>query len=316
MTNHSVYDTGLYTLTPTHVGTGQASGAIDSPITREQHTGFPFIPASALKGILRDLAEGHRGVPKLDNKVCKKLLGPPPPTDAGSEEQLEAGELVITDARILAFPVRSLQAPFFWVTCKMVIQRWARNRQLMGLNVPPETAAAFNEERVFVSGPKQGSDSLILEDTFYTKDDCNWKHTDLLGIAQSWSRLLPKTEQYSQQELHRKLVCIPDAEFQNLVRKTTPVSARIQLTGGKTTSKWKNPETEEIERGNLWYEETLPSDCLFSVLVTSRNRDNKAPAQFKDLIEHSGAAVIQVGGNETIGQGLCWWTIEEQENGK
>jgi CRISPR-associated protein Cmr4 len=44
----------LFTRTPLHVGAGSAVGAIDQPIQRERHTGFPLIPGSSIKGVLRD----------------------------------------------------------------------------------------------------------------------------------------------------------------------------------------------------------------------------------------------------------------------
>ena len=49
-------ETGIYLLAPTHVGTGQAAGAVDLPIARERHTGHPYLPATALKGVARDVA--------------------------------------------------------------------------------------------------------------------------------------------------------------------------------------------------------------------------------------------------------------------
>ena len=45
----------LFTRTPLHVGAGASVGAIDQPIIRERHTGFPIIPGSSLKGVLADL---------------------------------------------------------------------------------------------------------------------------------------------------------------------------------------------------------------------------------------------------------------------
>jgi len=44
----------LFTRTPLHVGAGSSVGAIDQPIVRERHTGFPIIPGSAIKGVLAD----------------------------------------------------------------------------------------------------------------------------------------------------------------------------------------------------------------------------------------------------------------------
>ena len=55
---------GIYTLTPTHCGSGQAAGAVDLPIIREAHTRFPILPATAIKGVARQFVE--RRAPALD----------------------------------------------------------------------------------------------------------------------------------------------------------------------------------------------------------------------------------------------------------
>jgi hypothetical protein len=52
----------LHALTPLHVGTGQAVANVDLPIAREKATGFPIVPASALKGVLRDNFSNQQGV--------------------------------------------------------------------------------------------------------------------------------------------------------------------------------------------------------------------------------------------------------------
>ena len=44
-----------------------------------------------------------------------------------------AGALSLTDARILAFPVRSLCGVFAWVTCRAVLDRLNRDLNLTGI---------------------------------------------------------------------------------------------------------------------------------------------------------------------------------------
>ena len=51
----------IFTRTPLHVGTGNSVGAIDQPVVRERHTGFPIIPGSGLKGVLRDHLSAQLG---------------------------------------------------------------------------------------------------------------------------------------------------------------------------------------------------------------------------------------------------------------
>lgn len=45
----------IFTRTPLHVGCGSSVGAVDQPVVRERHTGYPVIPGSAIKGVLADL---------------------------------------------------------------------------------------------------------------------------------------------------------------------------------------------------------------------------------------------------------------------
>ncbi len=307
-------ETGLYTLTATHCGTGRAAGAVDLPIARESHTGFPLVPATSIKGVLRDLAEGRRGGKALSDDQRKLLLGTDPPGEHGSEERLEAGQLVLTDGRLLAFPVRSLQAPFLMVTCPLVVERWQRDRRALGLEAAAESVDRLTQESAdlpAVAGPSPGpgDGGLVLEDHFYST--VGWQSPAVGWLAKRWQSLIPPAENTTREGLRRNLVLIPDADFCDLVRRTTPVNARVQLTGGKTSDRWQNPDTGEVESGNLWYEETLPSDCLFSVLATSRRRSREDVATLRELLVGQSARVIQIGGNETVGQGLCWWSPEE-----
>ncbi|HNW40428.1 MAG TPA: RAMP superfamily CRISPR-associated protein, partial [Opitutaceae bacterium] len=53
----------LFTRTPLHVGAGSSVGAIDQPIIRERHTGFPIIPGSSLKGSFADHWNHNLGHP-------------------------------------------------------------------------------------------------------------------------------------------------------------------------------------------------------------------------------------------------------------
>ena len=42
----------ILTRTPLHVGAGSSVGAVDQPVQRERHTGFPIIPGSSIKGVM------------------------------------------------------------------------------------------------------------------------------------------------------------------------------------------------------------------------------------------------------------------------
>ena len=291
---------GVYLLTPTHVGTGQAVGAIDLPIAREVHTQWPVIPSTALKGVARDRVEaGDR-----ESGAAIALFGPRPPQKSGGEVSLKPGGLIFTDAQILAFPVASVSAPFYWVTSPMVIARWARARRAWGLRVPDvlptDPTATFSPEGVLVLG-----DQVVRTDGGWTA-----RSAALREVAKHWTALVPAEDGVAA-SMAGTLVCVDDATFGLLVTAGTAVNARVQLTDGKTTDTF-TPEGGGEQKGNLWYEETLPSDCLFSAILAIRpsGGGKGAPEALETLVGALGGAAgcrLQVGGNETVGQGVFWW---------
>lgn len=287
-------ETGLYLLTPTHVGTGTAAGAVDLPIARERHTDHPYIPATALKGVARDLFGDNDRDPER-----VRLFGPPPPQKEDPKtEQLVAGDLVLTDGHLLAFPVRSLNAAFYWVTCPLVVERWRRLRGTWGLKLPdgdlPTDAATAS-----FAPPS----TLVIEDHVVRGAT---RSAALVRVAAAWARLLPQDDRVAAR-LTEALLCIPDADFKHLVSIATPVNARVQLTEGKTADSWTSDDGR-TQKGNLWYEETLPSDCLISVVVAARSSKGPSVGAFEKRLRKGQR--VQIGGNETVGQGVAWWRAE------
>ncbi|HPB82071.1 MAG TPA: RAMP superfamily CRISPR-associated protein, partial [Spirochaetota bacterium] len=71
----------LYAVSPLHAGSGSIIGAVDLPIQRERHTGWPHVQASGLKGALR--AHVRDGLENIDGQADIKLLN----LIFGSDEQ-------------------------------------------------------------------------------------------------------------------------------------------------------------------------------------------------------------------------------------
>ena len=126
-----------------HPGSGTALGVVDLPVQRERHTAWPMIPGSALKGVLRDCCRQHvpgrRGKEADSDPDLVTAFGPPT-----SEADKHAGAISLTDARLLAFPVRSLKGVFAWVTCPAALERLNRDLKMVGLSPlgnPPSLGA-------------------------------------------------------------------------------------------------------------------------------------------------------------------------------
>src|SRR5690606_27537503 len=102
---------GFLAETAIHCGAGRSAGIVDLPIAREAATDYPFIAGSSLKGALRDRAES------LGRTDVGEMFGRPD----------QAGRLLISDARLLLLPVRSLTGAYRWVTCPLILERYQRD---------------------------------------------------------------------------------------------------------------------------------------------------------------------------------------------
>ncbi len=309
---------GIYNISSLHYGIGQTAGAVDLPIARDVTTGIPIIPATGIKGVLRDYA-GEA----LNNKgKLKTLFG----TDIGEERknsgETAAGLLSFTEGRLIAWPARSLNRPFLHVTCPLILERLRRDLRAAGaeeLLVLPETPT-LNEVKAFVVDQTLSEKNLVFNNLGYRDNEVRFA-SKASTIAKTLSSLILETESDTREQLESSLVIIPDSDFTALINTSVPVQARIRLTDGKTTDKWFNQETQKKESGNLWYEEYLPSDCLFLSMIGERrirnaNKDASEPnASLADLVAIKAEfQVAQLGGSVTVGYGLSLLTLLADKN--
>lgn len=295
---------GMFAETPLHPGTGSTTGIVDLPVQRERHTDFPIIQASGIKGAMREAAE--RAAERKDEKG-KSILTPDEVNIIfGPKNSDHAGALAITDARILAFPVRSLTNVYVWVTCPAVLIRLKRDMALLKFTSVSIPELAVDKEKALVSTDSDLSDSnlsgkLILEELLFTVDDS--KKTGVTKCITEIRKFMPSNGAHKEvaEKMQKDIVVIHDDDFTHLVKNATQVSARIVLKENKTSE-------------NLWYEESIPPDTLFyTLLMASKPRikpeDNKtdikeALSVLKKVRENI-KDYLQVGGNETVGMGWC-----------
>lgn len=305
---------GIYTLTPTHVGTGEADLTVDLPVAKDSHTGLPFLPGSGLKGVARAACRPEKNAPKDD--WLKNFGSEPPGAERVRSEDggTSPGALRFSDGLLLAWPARSLNAPTVWITSPLLIERVDRllraHNQGAWLTDPARRALAecgvkLSEkpyELVYAPGAFQPG-PLVLEDLCLTSLS---GHAELATLAKALSELLPDDEPTAER-LKAHLVLLSDHALQKLVHRAIPIVARVQLTDGKTTSDWGR------QKGNLWYEEVIPPDTLFAAVIAVREdssgKQSSAEYLWKTAATKKDRRVfVQIGGNETVGQGMVWWT--------
>jgi len=269
----------LHAITPVHSGTGQAAAVIDQPIAREKATGWPMIPASSLKGVLRDLVKAK------DETQANELFGDPE----------RAGPIVFGDQRILCLPVRSFFGTFAYVTCPLILQRLKRDLEAVGIElsfasrIPVGSGTQLSilvrkSDSVLCSG-----DKVYLEDLDLTlQDDSN------AGlIADELAKALFAA---NGKEFISRFAMVSDEVFNFLSETAIEVQARVAL----------EDETKVVRKGGLWYEEAVPAEAIFCgpVLVADYYKEKeKMITDFADTVKQP--ITIQIGGNASVGRGLC-----------
>ena len=110
--------------------------------------------------------------------------------------------------------------------------------------------------------------------------------------------------------LSKRLAIVHDENFQHFVTSCTEVVARIVI----------NPATRTNE--NLFNQENVPCEALFySVLQVLPTRKPGANGDVNQRLTEllTQASVIQLGGDETTGHGLCetaHQTLNDDQEGK
>ena len=312
---------GIYTITPLHLGSGQVSGAVDLPITRDSATGFPLIPATSLKGVARENVSlaSKKDDPRIEELLFGKTIDAALTDADGEGDQDNAntatGQLCFSEARLVAYPARSLNRPFVHITCPLILERLWREARAFGVDFDCQFRVPEGAEGVWASVSSQALDRqpLIIEDLLIDRERVVFSNKTL-ELAKTLASLIPASDAATQDRFIDNLVVLRDADFNELMERIIPIRARTKLTGGKTTDKWKNPETNKEESGNLWYEEHLPTDCLFASFVGARRYWRSAVAEghgqspvatFNGFAEKM--SYVQIGGDETVGHGICYW---------
>jgi len=285
----------LFTRTPLHVGAGASVGAIDQPVQRERHTGFPIVPATSLKGSfaaqwndrLVTIGEGDKAKKVRGTSVAAWLFG------SDDANAAFAGSLLFSEARLLAFPIRSAKGSFAWITCPLLLQR-AKRDGVLSAECPDEPAdakAIFKED-----GPLAISSDVVLEDYGFSVTG-----TYPAALAAEIAALMPEEEVF--RSVLDRLVIVSDGIMSHFATTTCEIAQHVRISD----------ETGTAEEGGLFNQENVPVDTLFySVLRTTPGRgehfkgkpSEEALAEFQNKLTAAGH-VFQFGGDASTGLGWC-----------
>jgi len=274
----------IHSVTPLHVGSGRGVGYIDMPVVREKVTNWPYIPGSAIKGVIRDYYADQK-LEGFDNAFGK----------AGSDTAL-AGALIFTDARIVCLPVRSLYGTFAYVCSPMSIRKLKRDMEMAGntinINIPeiPDNNCAVMDKSKL-----KEQDKVYLEDL-----DLSVMNSDIKEIASVISENVFKSDD-EKKIFRERFIMVSDNVFDFMCETGTEVNAHIAI----------DDNTKITKSGALWYEETLPAETILMGLNWTDNKLFKGEHAF---CKNDDKLNLQFGGKSSTGKGQCLCYFREGGN--
>ncbi|MBN1984605.1 MAG: type III-B CRISPR module RAMP protein Cmr4 [Chitinivibrionales bacterium] len=275
----------LYAISPCHAGSGSALGVVDLPIQRERHTNWPVIASSGLKGAMRAHFDRFKSriqdkalLEQFDEMITNYVFG----SDKGGEDNSGfAGAVVVSDAKLLAFPMRSNVAPFVCITCPATLKRLAKDLLLAGKTDVVESAPSIKNEESAICWLGNITGQTLLEDM------------EVIVSAEN----MPKNREVYFPNVD-KLLVVHDKVFDYGVSHCTSISAQIKI----------DQTTGATQSGSLRYQEEMPADSLmYSVIFWGDSRgkeDLKCETIKKYITDEVMKDFIQVGGDETCGRGI------------
>ena len=305
-------------ISPLHVGVGEGLGTINLPTARESLTGYPLVPGSSVKGVLRDHAEYRN----LTKEEVWTAFGPDQTQAADAR-----GGLVITDANLLALPVRSLYGTFAWVTCPFILRRFAADAAEAGfddgiletfrdLGRDGQQNPRVTDEACRLLAKGEG-ERLLLEDRPFggvVRDPG-------VRAAGAWlaQKLWPNDEDRDLRAFFQaRFAVLPDDPFGFFTRTALEVRQRVRIDRQTGTAAASGP----------WSEELMPAETLLHGLVlgrrtvfvpdgtpndTRRKGPEDGPGVLRSLL--ADRPLLRLGGKSSGGSGRVHLRLVEP-NGK
>jgi CRISPR-associated protein Cmr4 len=273
---------GLLAETPIHVGIGQAADALDLPVAREHVTRFPHVPGSGVKGAFKVWAKDNTTLTQHVTSLFGAASGDDQGNDAG------AGTLLFGEARLAMLPVRCTSDSYKLATCPMIINRLLRDMERAGM---PQTTVMPSASYGTYLGRAVDGAPLGLEEREFT-------HAGQVdeGISKLLIALMGAG---APADFENKLVILSDNDFKWFAEFGLPVAMRNALDVNKI-----------VKTGALWAEETLAPDTVMWMVLSERSAG--ATEQLTGAMNNK--TYVQMGGNETIGQG--WFSVRPVKAGQ
>jgi len=261
----------IRTLTNLHVGSGDTDfGVVDKQVQRDAITNFPSIYSSSLKGALRQHFEVVENKSKYDEFILH-VFGSPVRDDEDKKEDDKNGNEPKRN--------KKRQGDYRFLSAELLSIPQPCEDDNPNIGKPFQRVTSFNILKQFA----EKADKLNVKAKAI-------KNLSKLNSNENSDRIDSNTFIH---EFFNKVVEEPFKDnftaFDELA-KELPVLARNHLDNG--------------ESQNLWYEEFVPRESVFGLVVLASDNET----YFKDFKDALNGKIVQLGGNATVGYGLCLFT--------
>lgn len=282
-------------VTMLHPGVGRGGEVVDLPVQRDNLL-FPVIYSSSIKGVLKSALWIE------DRNSAKAIFGPDP-----DEEDKYPSALMITDAFILAFPVRSLVGVYAFVTAPILLDRLMESINVVeasGIqNERLESLKTFIEKILEISKLNLDRDKALVSNQSILQIDSlggNILINEELYLKPIVDENIKMLESMLKIDNGRLLIVSNDTARDAIDRSIIRVT-RIRL----------GRESKTVVEGP-WTEEYIPQWAIFQLLFlySKPYKCNEALKDAKTVRERlvelirSRKGYFIIGGDETIGKGI------------
>lgn len=283
------------TITNLHIGAGQGIGAVDQPIARERATNWPVVPGSSLKGVLRDAArvaacsDRSGDIKEIDRQLAS-VFG------ATDDQEARAGSLVVTDQRIVLFPVRSFRGTFAYITCDLAVRRLCELMDIAG-----EGGVLDPDDFRLVD--KDNPECIVHSESLNREGDCVYLEDLDLKCAN-----IPKRDEFIEAlaavllwcglpegGLKKRIVVVDNSTFSFLTEHATDLTTKVSLEFETKTAKERFLRTEE----------SVPPEAVFAGLAIAQPMKQGDADKAIRHVEALDGHVMQFGAKASTGSGLC-----------
>lgn len=192
--------------------------------------------------------------------------------NGGRNENLKQGNYRFFPAKLLALPIRSSEDFYYMATCPELLKDFLADAQNFGFKLPDnlnKTLKNLSEEKVAASKPIHYGG---VSEKIRLEDWESQKKTNDSGLT---TIMGPR-------------VALLNASDFKLLSDELPIIARNHLENGISS--------------NLWYEQVVPREARFYCPIVQT--DTKLTDTFNTKLNN----LLQIGGNATVGYGLCKFT--------